>query len=201
MSSEKARDEASARCKKSVLCNEHFLIMLNIVKVEGEMFSCNLCHTNASHGERTWLRSSGSSSNIFTHLALRHPKSNQFITALKNFRFEKSKSPLAPGQSTIEVSLRAAQKTTITDATTLLVAQLGLPPRMFESEPMKDFVRSINPSASLPTRNTLKRKLDTLYESVLQQMEKELSEARGLCVCVDGWSDPNRTSFQGGFGY
>lgn len=66
---------------------------------------------------------------------------------------------------------------------------------------MKDFVRSLDPFARLPTRNTLKRKLDELYFNCKDMINKEMDNAITICICVDGWSDPNRVSMQGVYAY
>lgn len=78
------------------------------------------------------------------------------------------------------------------------IATRARPYLLVEDDKFQDFVRSLNPSASLPSRQTVSRDVLEIHSLAKLELIGFLAKVTGrVHVIVDGWTSPNTIAFLG----
>ena len=79
-----------------------------------------------------------------------------------------------------------------------MIFALGLPFRIVEWPPFVEFVRSLKPAYSLPSRKAIAGEmLESHYARLQEKVEAEMDRARSICLTVDAWTNVRNESVVG----
>ena len=67
----------------------------------------------------------------------------------------------------------------------------NLPTSLVDLEEFKDFAEELNPKASIPSRTTMRKEINKLYEEVKSILDEALTNARKVSLTADIWTQIN----------
>lgn len=162
---------------------------------------CDLCYKQYQH--------SGNTSNLRKHLKSRHSKDLSAPSATST----PTKAPSSPACSFASSSSQSfidsifndvssmqsgAKKSALTNIITIMIVKDNLPIDHVHGEGFKLMMKNLAPHYLVPDRKTIRRKIDTLYNRMIELKREEIANVKNISMTFDLWKDThNQSSYLG----
>lgn len=156
---------------------------------------CKLCKDK---GQDKSLKYNNSTSALHEHLKRMHKKElDEALLEAPEIHKQASLDGYFKPKSQIQKwSKNSARWKSATVALTEFVIKDGRPTHMVECEGFREFVKEICPEYEVPSRFTITKRMEKMYEDEKEKLKTELKEQEFVSVTSDGGSSSNSASYQ-----
>lgn len=177
-------------------------LSLVVSEDNGNAFLCLICQRNDGvDEEKATFRSSGSASNMYSHMKYRHPKVYSVLQPVIDGR-KNNKRQCVPRQGTMEQTTiksvnSEGRQSKFDEALLRYFAGPDVPKNLIEYKRFKEVVLAANPALSIATTKTLNARLWHRFNETIHFIRRDVSAAEFVTLTFDGWSTSRNESVLG----
>lgn len=153
-------------------------VWLHFDKIDEKTVQCKICSAKLSHKSTT--------STMRYHLVFVHKMSSDTT---------KEATQTSIASFTVRQNCSAARGEKMTQLITEMIAKDLLPIRFVEGEGFKDLMHYVEPQYNVPSRKTVTRRIDALYEKTAASLKDRLSKTARMAITTDAWTSLTTESY------